>query len=84
MDTRIDDSIAELTVRSDDSQEIKSIELLAHSFRVDDGTGAIVFTDEQTRQRVLEHVEKAILLAAGHSLRGDLPRPAGTTPSRPG
>jgi len=71
MDTRVDDFIAEVTVRSDDSQEIKSIELLAHSFRVDDGSGNVAFIDEQTRRSVLDHVEHAILLAAGHALRGD-------------
>ena len=67
MDKRGDDFIAEVAVRSDDSQEIKSFELFAHDFRVNDATGEVDF-DEAARDRLLRHVEAAVLLAAGHEI----------------
>ena len=48
MDKRTDDFIGEVEVRSDDSQEIKSFELFAHEFRVNDATGEIDFLDEES------------------------------------
>ena len=63
MDKRTDDFIAEVVVRSDDSQEIKSFELYAHDFRVNDATGEVDFQDEAARDRLLRHVEAAVLLA---------------------
>jgi hypothetical protein len=67
MDKRKDDFIGEVAVRSDDSQEIKSFELFAHDFRVNDATGEVGF-DEAARDRLLRDVEAAVLLAARHEI----------------
>jgi hypothetical protein len=71
MDKRTDDFIGEVEVRSDDSQEIKCFELFAHDFRVNDATGEVDFLDEATRDRLLRHVEAAVLLAARHEIAAD-------------
>jgi hypothetical protein len=68
MDKRTDDFIGEVEVRSDDSQEIKSFELFAHEFRVNDATGEVEFLDDAIRDRVLRQVEAAVLLAARHGI----------------
>jgi hypothetical protein len=68
MDKRTDDFIGQVEVRSDDSREIKSFELFAHEFRVNDATGEVQFLDETIRDRLLQHVEAAVLLAARHGI----------------
>jgi hypothetical protein len=67
MDKRKDDFIGEVAVRSDDSQEIKSFELYAHDFRLNDATGEVDL-DEAARDRLLRHVEAAVLLVARHEI----------------
>ena len=68
MDKRTDDFIGEVEVRSNDSQEIKSFELFAHEFRVNDATGEVDFLDDEVRDRLLRHVAAAILLTVQHEL----------------
>ncbi len=68
MDKRTDDFIAEIDVRSDDRQDIKSVELFAHDFRVNDVTGEVDFLDQQTHDALFEKVETAILLAVRHEI----------------
>ncbi len=64
MDVRTDDFIAEVTIRSENSQEMKSIEIFAHAFTVQDGTGDVDFADDQTRADLLAQVERDILRVA--------------------
>lgn len=68
MDVRTDDFIAEVTIRSENSQEMKSIEIFAHTFSVQDGTGDVDFADDQTRADLLAQVERDILRVAGSEL----------------
>lgn len=68
-DVRTDDFIAEVEVRSDDMLHGKSIELYAHTFRINDATGEIAFADDGTRDDLLRQVEHAMLLVAGHQLQ---------------
>ena len=68
MDKRTDDFIGEVQVRSDDSQEIKSFELFAHEFRVNDATGEVDFLNEEVRDRLLRQVAAAILLTVRHEI----------------
>jgi len=63
---RIDDVHAELEVRSDDYQEIKSVELPAHAFRVDETTGKAEFINDEVRAALLDHVAQAILRVVAH------------------
>jgi hypothetical protein len=65
-DVRIDDVHAELEVRSDDYQEIKSVELPAHAFRIDETTGAAEFTNNEVRDELLDKVSQAILRVVAH------------------
>jgi hypothetical protein len=65
-DVRIDDVHAELEVRSDDYQEIKSVELPAHAFRIDETTGKAEFTNNEVRDELLDKVSQAILRAVAH------------------
>ena len=65
-DVRIDDVHAELEVRSDDYQEIKSVELPAHAFRVDETTGKAEFVNDEVRDELLDHVAQAILRVVAH------------------
>jgi hypothetical protein len=65
-DVRIDDVHAELEVRSDDYQEIKSVELPAHAFRVDETTGKAEFINDEVRDELLDHVTQAILRVVAH------------------
>ena len=65
-DVRIDDVHAELEVRSDDYQEIKSVELPAHAFRVDETTGKAEFINDEVRDELLDHVAQAILRVVAH------------------
>ena len=68
MDKRTDDFIGEVEVRSNDSQEIKSFELFAHEFRVNDVTGEVDFLDEEVRDRLLRQVAAAVLLTVRHEI----------------
>jgi hypothetical protein len=68
MDKRTDDFIGEVEVRSNDSQEIKSFELFAHEFRVNDATGEVDFLDDEVRDRLLRQVAAAILLTVRHEI----------------
>ena len=68
MEQRKDDFIGEVQVRSNDSQEIKSFELFAHEFRVNDATGEVDFLDEQVRDHLLRQVEAGVLLTASHEI----------------
>jgi hypothetical protein len=68
MDKRTDDFIGEVEVRSNDSQEIKTFELFAHEFRVNDATGEVDFLDDEVRDRLLRHVAAAILLTVHHEI----------------
>jgi hypothetical protein len=70
VDQRTDDFIGEVEVRSDDRQEVKSIELFAHDFRVNDHTGEVDFKDEEVRKALLENVERAVLLTVHHEIGG--------------
>jgi hypothetical protein len=65
-DVRIDDVHAELEVRSDDYQEIKSVELPAHAFRVDETTGKAEFINDEVRDQLLDQVAQAILRVVAH------------------
>jgi hypothetical protein len=65
-DVRIDDVHAELEVRSDDYQEIKSVELPAHAFRVDEATGKAEFINDEVRDQLLDQVSQAILRVVAH------------------
>jgi hypothetical protein len=65
-DVRIDDVHAELEVRSDDYQEIKSVELPAHAFRVDETTGKAEFINDEVRDELLDQVSQAILRVVAH------------------
>jgi len=65
-DVRIDDVHAELEVRSDDYQEIKSVELPAHAFRVDETTSKAEFINDEVRDELLDHVAQAILRVVAH------------------
>ena len=65
-DVRIDDVHAELEVRSDDYQEIKSVELPAHAFRVDETTGKAEFINDEVRDELLDQVAQAILRVVAH------------------
>ena len=65
-DVRIDDVHAELEVRSDDYQEIKSVELPAHAFRIDETTGKAEFINDEVRDELLDHVTQAILRVVAH------------------
>ena len=67
-DVRTDDFIAEVEIRSDDMQHGKSIELFAHTFRINDETGDVDFVDQATREHLLEEIEAAMLLVAKHEL----------------
>ena len=64
MDVRTDDFIAEVMVRSENSQETKSVELFAHSFVVHDETGEVRFVDDEVRADLLARIEQDIFLAA--------------------
>jgi len=70
VDTRTDDSIGTVEIRSDDNEEIKSIELYAHQFRVRDVTGEVDFADGAVREHLFEQIQAAILLGAHHELAG--------------
>jgi hypothetical protein len=70
MDKRQDDFIGEVQVRSNDSQEIKSFELFAHEFRVNDATGEVDFLDKQVRDHLLRQVEAGVLLTVSHEIGG--------------
>ncbi len=72
MDKRTDDCIGEVEVRSDDSQEIKSFELFAHEFRVNDATGEVDFLDEAARDRLLRRVEAAVMLVVRHEIEASV------------
>lgn len=65
-DVRIDDVHAELEVRSDDFQEIKSVELPAHAFRIDEQTGEAQFIDDAVRDDLMDKVSQAILRVVAH------------------
>jgi hypothetical protein len=65
-DVRIDDVHAELEVRSDDYQEIKSVELPAHAFRIDETTGEAEFINDEIRDELLDKVSQAILRVVAH------------------
>ena len=65
-DVRIDDVHAELEVRSDDYQEIKSVELPAHAFRIDEATGEAEFINDEVRDDLLDKVSQAILRVVAH------------------
>ena len=65
-DVRIDDVHAELEVRSDDYQEIKSVELPAHAFHVDETTGKAEFINDEVRDELLDQVSQAILRVVAH------------------
>jgi hypothetical protein len=67
-DVRTDDFIAEIEIRSDDMQHGKSIELFAHTFRINDDTGEVDFVDKATRDHLMEQIEAAMLLVAEHQL----------------
>lgn len=81
MDKRTDDFIGEVEVRSDDRQELKSVELFAHDFRVNDVTGEVDFTDQQVRDELLEQIEKAILLTVHHEIGGPAEAASGAEPA---
>lgn len=65
-DVRTDDVHAELEVRSDDYQEIKSVELPAHAFRIDEETGTAEFINDEARDQLLGEVSQAILRVVAH------------------
>jgi hypothetical protein len=67
MDTRTDNLIAEVEVRSEDFQETKSLELFPQMFRAN-GRGEVDFADPQTRDKLLDRVAAAILVVAAHEL----------------
>jgi hypothetical protein len=76
MDKRTDDFIGEVQVRSNDSQEIKSFELFAHEFRVNDATGEVDFIDVEVRDRLHRQVTAAVLLTVRHEIEApDDPEP---------
>jgi len=64
MDVRTDDFIAEVLVRSENSLEVKSIELFAHSFIVHDETGEVRFASDEVRADLVAQIERGIFLAA--------------------
>ena len=68
MDVRTDDFIAEVMVRSENSQESKSIELFAHAFVVHDGTGEVRFANDDVRAELLAQIERDIFRAASCEL----------------
>ena len=68
MDTRTDDFIGEVDVRSDDSSETKSFELHANHFKVNDDTGEVEFA-EGVWEDIQEHVRLAVMLVAHHELQ---------------
>lgn len=78
MDTRTDDYIGTVEVRSDDNEEIKSIDLYAHQFRVRDATGEVDFADGGVCDDLLEQVREAILLSAHHELSPPAEQPPAT------
>ena len=73
MDTRTDDFIGEIQVRSDDNEELKSVELFAHDFIVNDSTAAVEFADAETRERVMTQVETAIRRIVWHCVQPPAP-----------
>jgi hypothetical protein len=73
-DVRIDDVHAELEVRSDDYQEIKSVELPAHAFRVDETTGKAEFINDEVRDELLDQVSQAILRVVAHKQANTAPQ----------
>jgi hypothetical protein len=73
-DVRIDDVHAELEVRSDDYQEIKSVELPAHAFRVDEATGKAEFINDEVRDELLDQVSQAILRVVAHKQANTAPQ----------
>jgi hypothetical protein len=73
-DVRIDDVHAELEVRSDDYQEIKSVELPAHAFRVDETTGKAEFVNDEVRDELLDQVSQAILRVVAHKQANTAPQ----------
>jgi hypothetical protein len=72
-DVRLDDVHAELEVRSEDYQEIKSVELPAHAFRVDDTTGKAEFVNDEVRDQLLDQVSQAILRVVAHKQANSTP-----------
>jgi hypothetical protein len=72
-DVRLDDVHAELEVRSEDYQEIKSVELPAHAFRVDDTTGKAEFINDEVRDALLDQVSQAILRVVAHKQANSAP-----------
>jgi hypothetical protein len=62
-----DDYIGEIAVRSDDSEETKTIELSAHQFRINDA-GDVDFASDAVREDIVNHVTAAALLLAHHEL----------------
>ena len=64
MDVRTDDFIAEVMVRSENSLEVKCIELFAHSFIVHDETGEVRFANDEVRADLVAQIERGIFLAA--------------------
>jgi hypothetical protein len=67
VDTRTDDFIGEVDVRSDDSSETKSFELHANHFKVNGDTGEVEFA-EGVWEDIQEHVRSAVMLVAHHEL----------------
>lgn len=67
-DVRTDDVIGEIQIRTEDFQEIKSIEIFPDLFRANDETGEVDFISDAERQRLLGDVADALLLMAAHEL----------------
>ena len=67
-DVRTDDVIGEIQIRTEDFQEIKSIEIFPNSFRANDETGDVDFISDAERQRLLGEVADALLAMAAHEL----------------
>lgn len=73
-DVRTDNVIGAAEIRTEDFQEIKSIELFPEMFRVNDGAEEVEFADDETREHVIGQISEAILIMASHELTSR-PRP---------
>lgn len=73
-DVRTDNLIGAVEIRTDDYQEIKSIELFPEMFRVNDATQEVEFANDESRDDLMRGLSAAILAMATHELTGR-PRP---------
>ena len=65
-DQRADDVVIEISIRTEDGQEAKSVDLSKDVFRTNDETGGVDFASDAAAQDVLDRVRSAILVVAQH------------------